>query len=85
MILMRNGLVMPMITIGGKKRRVMAERDPKNMNENDELKRPMSDASHLTSGDARKGSARRKAEAAMRSHRRIWSRGLRSASFPPTK
>jgi hypothetical protein len=85
MILMRNGLVMPMITIGGEKRSVMAERDPKNMNEKDELKLPMSDASHLTSGGARKGSTRRKAEAAMRSFRRMWSRGFRSASLPPTK
>ena len=67
MILMRNGLVIPIITIGGEKRSVMAERDPKNMNEKDELKLPMSDASHLTSGDATKGSTRRKAEAAMRS------------------
>jgi hypothetical protein len=63
----------------------MAQRDPKNMNEKEELKLPMSDASHLTNGDATKGSARRKAEAAMRSLRRMWSRGFLSASLPPTK
>ena len=85
MILMRNGLVMPMTTIGGEKRSVMAQRDPRNMNEKDELKFPTNDASHLTSGDATKGRARRKAEAAMRSLRRTCSRGLRSASLPPTK
>ncbi len=70
-ILIRNGLVMPISTIGGEKRIVMAKRDPKNMNEKDELKFPIKDASHLTSGGATKGRMRRKAEAAMRSLRRM--------------
>src|SRR5512143_417628 len=83
-IRMRNGLVMPMITIGGENRSVMAESEPKNINEKDELRFAMSDASHLTMGDATKGSTRRKAQAARRSFRRMSSRGFRSASFPPT-
>jgi hypothetical protein len=85
MTLMRNGLVIPINTTGGEKRTVMAERDPKKMNEKDELKLPVSDASHLTTGGARKGRTRRKAEAAMRSFRRMGNRGFRSASFPPIK
>jgi hypothetical protein len=45
---MRNGLVIPRITIGGEKRSAIAESDPRNMNEKDESRRAMKDESHWT-------------------------------------
>ena len=84
MIRTRNGLVIPMITIGGENRSVMAQSEPKKMNEKDELKFTMSDESHLTTGDATNGSTRRYPQADRRSRSRTASRGFRSASLPPT-
>ena len=76
---------MPMMRIGEKKSRVIAVRDPKNINVKAELECLSTDVIPLITNGATKGIVTSNAQAASRSFRRTSSLGLLSASFPPTR
>jgi hypothetical protein len=80
----RNGLVMPITTIGGAKSTRMPSSEPTNTNENDESSPVSAPASPRNSGTPKNGIARSQAQAPSSSLSRGARSPFRSASRPPT-